>query len=244
VTLDPAERSDGAGDNDDAVPKALAKAGAKLEKLIATAVEDGIGPLTGAVAYADTRLARARGGGANAAAHAGPPVPGSPEAERAIARILRESALAAGTSGFVSGVGGFTTSLVTVPASAVGNLVINARMAGAVAHLRGYDLDDPHVRTVLNLVVAGSSAQKAAAAVGSSLGKGAAVSAIKALPIGYLRAINRRMPIMLVAKYGTKRAAITLAKLVPWVGGLVGGGVDATLTRSVGGAAKKAFPIT
>lgn len=116
-------------------------------------------------------------------------------------------------------------------------------MAGAVAHLRGYDLDDPHVRTVLSLVVAGSSAQKVAADVGSSLGKGAAVSAIKALPIGYLRAINRRLPIMLVAKYGTKRAAITLVKLVPWVGGLVGGGVDATLTRSVGGAAKKAFPV-
>lgn len=241
--MDPANPSESDDDGEKAAPKALVKAGAKLEKLIVTAVEDGIGPLTGAVAYADTRLARAQGGGGHASADARPPVPGSPEAERAIARILRESALAAGTSGFVSGVGGFTTSLVTVPASAVGNLVINARMAGAVAHLRGYDLDDPHVRTVLNLVVAGSSAQKAASAVGSSLGKGAAVSAIKALPIGYLRAINRRLPIMLVAKYGSKRAAITLAKLVPWVGGLVGGSVDATLTRSVGAAAKKAFPV-
>jgi 4-diphosphocytidyl-2C-methyl-D-erythritol kinase len=46
----------------------------------------------------------------------------------------------------------------------------------------------------------------------------------------------------LLAKYGTKRAAITIAKVIPFVGGIVGGGVDAALTGVVGAVAKKAFP--
>ena len=117
-------------------------------------------------------------------------------------------------------------------------------MVGATAHLRGYDLDDPHVQTVLTLVVAGSSPQSVASAVGVKLGKGAALGAIKAIPMSVLRAINRKASIALVAKYGTKRAAITLAKAVPWAGGLVGGTVDATLTRGVAAAAKRTFPAS
>jgi uncharacterized protein (DUF697 family) len=45
-----------------------------------------------------------------------------------------------------------------------------------------------------------------------------------------------------LAKYGTERAAVTLAKAVPVVGGVVGGSVDAAFTRSIGAAAKKMFP--
>ena len=56
--------------------------------------------------------------------------------------------------------------------------------------------------------------------------------------------INAKAGIYLVAKYGTNRSAITLAKLVPGIGGIVGGSVDASLTRAIGGAAKKAFPAT
>jgi len=238
----------------DALPMGLAKVAGRLQQVVTTAVRDGVGPLTGAVAYAEDRLGRYTGQGQGRGRGEGnapdlledrdPGAPGSPEAEKAIDRIVRESVLAAGTNGFVTGVGGFVTSIATLPANAVGNLIINARMVGATAHLRGYDLDDPHVQTVLTLVVAGSSPQSVASAVGVKLGKGAALGAIQAIPMSVLRAINRRASIALVAKYGTKKAAITLAKAVPWVGGLVGGTVDATLTRGVAAAAKMTFPAS
>ena len=48
---------------------------------------------------------------------------------------------------------------------------------------------------------------------------------------------------MLLAKFGTKRAVITLAKGIPLVGGVVGGGVDATMTGIVGRTAAGMFPI-
>lgn len=130
---------------------------------------------------------------------------------------------------------------VTLPVNTAGSLIINARMVGAIAHLRGYDIKDPHTQAVLMLVVAGSGGQAALAELGVTIGKQGAKQAINAVPIAVIRAINKKAGFYLIAKYGTERSAITLAKLVPGVGGIVGGSVDASLTRFIGRQAKKAF---
>ncbi|MCY7413028.1 MAG: hypothetical protein LH471_08360 [Salinibacterium sp.] len=65
--------------------------------------------------------------------------------------------------------------------------------------------------------------------------------ALKNLSREVLVKINQRVGFMLLAKYGTKRAVITLAKAVPVVGGVVGGTVDAGLTAIVGRTAKLMF---
>ena len=132
---------------------------------------------------------------------------------------------------------------LTVPANVTGALVINARMVGAIAYLRGYELDDPHMQTVITMVVAGASAQTALGAFGVKLGTEAAKQALKAVPIALLREINKRAGFFLLAKYGTKRAAVTLVKAVPLAGGLVGGAVDASLTKVIGSAARKTFVL-
>ncbi|MEU2156267.1 hypothetical protein ABZ532_14820 [Streptomyces sp. NPDC019396] len=64
---------------------------------------------------------------------------------------------------------------------------------------------------------------------------------IKKIPITMLRAINKKAGTHLVAKYGTQRAAITLAKGIPILGGLVGGAVDAGATAVIGRATDKAL---
>ncbi len=65
---------------------------------------------------------------------------------------------------------------------------------------------------------------------------------IKAIPIAVIRRVNARVGFMLIAKYGTQRSVLTLAKGIPIAGGLVGAGVDATFTTLVGRAAKANFP--
>lgn len=162
--------------------------------------------------------------------------------ELAIRRVIREGVTAAGTAGFVTGLGGLVTMPVTVPTNMAGALVINARMVGAIAHLRGYALDDPHIRAMIPLVVADSSAQGFASELGSKLGQAVTKQAIKAIPMSVIHRANARAGIYLVAKYGAQRSAITLAKAVPFGGGVVGGDVDATLTRALGALAKRAFP--
>jgi 4-diphosphocytidyl-2C-methyl-D-erythritol kinase len=89
--------------------------------------------------------------------------------------------------------------------------------------------------------VAGSNLQAAASGLGVALGQQVAKESIRAIPIAVLRRINARAGFYLVAKYGTRRSAVTLARAIPVAGGLVGGSVDAALTSIIGKAAKKAF---
>lgn len=240
------EPEDASGDGK--VNATLAKAAAQLQKLVRATVSEGIGPMTGSVAYADARLAGQSGSASGGSVTrrfskttSAPRDPGD-ATEAAIRRVIRESVAAAGTAGFVTGVGGLASLPVSLPANMAGNLIINSRMVGAIAHLRGYDLDKESTEALLFLVVAGSSAQSAMSALGVKIGKEAAKGAINRVPIAVIRRINQKAGFYLVAKYGTSRSAITLAKIVPGVGGVVGGSVDAALTRSIASVAKKVFP--
>jgi hypothetical protein len=138
--------------------------------------------------------------------------------------------------------GGLMTLAVSLPASMAGSLIINARMVGAIAYLRGYKLDDPHTQAMIMLTVAGSSAQAVLSELGVVIGKQAAKQAIAAVPMTVIRRINGKAGFFLLAKYGTKRSAVTLGKMIPGVGGVMGGGVDATATRAIGQVAKRVFP--
>ena len=143
----------------------------------------------------------------------------------------------------MTGIGGFIAMPVTVPANMAGALVINARLAGAIAYLRGDDPKDPHVRTVATLVAVGSNAQQIVKTIGIKVGEKVVIQAIKQLPIALIREINKKAGFMLLAKYGSKRALVTLAKGVPLVGGVIGGAVDATMTGAIGRTARAMFPV-
>jgi hypothetical protein len=74
------------------------------------------------------------------------------------------------------------------------------------------------------------------------LGASPHAQAIKAIPIAVIRKINATVEFMLIAKYGTQRSMITLAKGIPVADGPVGAGVDAAFTALIGRAAKGNFP--
>lgn len=221
------------------------KASAQLLKTVGKVIDTGIGPLTGSVSWAEDRLARIQGDRYVPNADPTRKVPASErdDVEKAIKRLIVESVEAAGVNGFVTGLGGFIAMPVTIPANMAGALVINARLAAAIAYLRGYDPKDPHVRTVATLTAVGSNAQQILKAVGIKVGEKVAFQAIKNVPIAVIREINKKAGFMLLAKYGTTRPVITLAKGVPLVGGVVGGAVDATMTTVVGHTAKAMFPV-
>lgn len=221
------------------------KASEQLLKLVGKVIDTDIGPLTGSIKWAENRLARVQG--TRYEPNAEPTRTVRPDErddiEKVIKRLILESVEAASVNGFVTGLGGFITMPVTVPANMAGALVINARLAAAIAYLRGYDPKDPHVRTVATLIAVGSSAQHVAKAFGIKVGEKVAMEAIKKLPIALIREINKKAGFMLLAKYGTKRSVVTLAKGLPLVGGVIGGTVDATMTSLVGRTAKAMFPI-
>ncbi|EMY35402.1 hypothetical protein D477_004476 [Arthrobacter crystallopoietes BAB-32] len=230
---------------DETPTTATEKASAQLLKLVDNVIDKGVGPLTGSIAWAEDRLSRIQGDRYEPSADPTRKIrPDEQEdIEKAIKRLIVESVEAAGVNGFVTGLGGFIAMPVTVPANMAGALVINARLAAAIAYLRGYDPKDPHVRTVATLIAVGSNAQQIGKVIGIKVGQKVAMQAIKRLPIVVIREINKKAGFMLLAKYGSKRALVTLAKGVPLVGGVIGGAVDATMTSVIGRTARAMFPV-
>lgn len=215
-----------------------ARAAMALVDRINAVVRDGVGPVTGSVAWAEARLKMVQGTRYDhARANSAP----TGDIEKVISRLITESVTASASAGFLTGLGGLITLPITLPANIAGSLIINVRLAGAIAHMRGYDLKDPHTQAMIPLVALGSSVQASLSAIGSKIGVKLGEQAIKKLSIETVRAINRRAGFMLIAKYGTKRAPVVLVRAVPFVGGVVGGGVDAVLTGMVGRVAKQSF---
>ena len=73
----------------------------------------------------------------------------------AIDSIIEVHVRLASAQGFVTNLGGVAAMAVTVPANLAGVAVLQVRMVAAIAHLRGYDVDDNRVRTALVMCLLG-----------------------------------------------------------------------------------------
>lgn len=209
-----------------AIEEATGDARRKAEKLVDSLLTygiDGFGPLNSASDSAEDALAK------------------SPDAELAIRSLIRIHVALAGAQGFVTNLGGIITLPVALPANVGAVSLIQIHLIAAIAHVRGHDVHSETVRTAILLCLLGNSATQVLKKAGIEIGQKFALTMIKRVPIEILRRVNRRVGFMLIAKYGAKRSAITLTKLVPLVGGVVGLTVDAASTGAVGAFAKKFF---
>ncbi len=146
----------------------------------------------------------------------------------------------AGTSGFVTGLGGLITMPVTIPANLASVIYVQMRMIAAIAHMGGYDLKDDRVRTMVYACLTGNAAKELLKDVGIQVGKKLAYSTINKISGATLTKINQAVGFRLVTKFGEK-GVINLGKAVPFLGGVIGAGVDATTTNTIGHVAKKVF---
>jgi uncharacterized protein (DUF697 family) len=144
------------------------------------------------------------------------------------------------TTGFITGLGGIVTLPVGVPSALGASWLIQARMAGAIARIYGHDLDEDRVRTLILLSLAGDVARDAMADLGLNLGGRLPQSALKQVPGRALVEINKRIGFRLLAKAGARGVA-QFPRVVPVLGGVVGGAFDAVVCRMVGRTAKSLF---
>ncbi len=146
------------------------------------------------------------------------------------------------TTGFATGVGGLLVLPVTIPAAIGSAWVLQARMVGAIAHIRGYDLDDDRVRTLAVAAIAGdATVAEAVKRIVTDFGTRASKQAISRISGRALIEINKKVGFRLLTKAGTT-GVINISKAIPLVGGVVGGTVDGVATRVVGKVAKRTFP--
>jgi uncharacterized protein (DUF697 family) len=146
------------------------------------------------------------------------------------------------TTGFATGVGGVLVLPVTIPLAIGSAWVLQARMVGAIAHIRGYDLDDERVRTLVMAAIAGDvTVREAVRRIGTDFGTRASKQAVSRISGRALMEINKKVGFRLLTKAGTT-GVINISKAIPLVGGIVGGTVDGAATSVVGRVAKRTFP--
>lgn len=155
-------------------------------------------------------------------------------------RLIRWQVMKAGTTGFVMGLGGVLTLPVTIPVNVASVLIIQLRMIAAVAHLGGHDVRSDEVRTMAFACMCGSSAADVLKGVGVQLGQKLSQQAIKNLSSEVIKKINQAVGFRLVTKFGQK-GVVNLGKMIPVVGGIVGGGFDASSTMAIGTVARRMF---
>lgn len=143
-------------------------------------------------------------------------------------------------SGLVTGLGGFLTLPVTVPSALGASWIIQARMCGAIAALYGHKVKNDRVRTLVLLSLLGDAAKEALKEVGVKAGQKLSLSLIQKVPGKALIEINKKIGFRLLTKAGQK-GIVNLSKMVPIVGGIMGGTFDATSCVAVGKIAKESF---
>jgi hypothetical protein len=160
--------------------------------------------------------------------------------ELAIRRLIETHRRWVGSSGFAAGMGGVLSLPVTVPADMTVFYMLCARMAAAIAVLRGYDLKSEEVQSAVLISLLGASAAGALSGLGVEIGTKTAMAGLRRLPGRVLIEINKKVGYRLLTKFGT-RGSINLVRGIPIVGGGVGAGVNVIAINRIAKYAKTIF---
>ena len=195
-----------------------------VEMLVDTGL-DGRGPLSSAREVAEEALARTDG-----------------DREQAIARLARATTVKGGIGGFLTGLGGFVTMPVSLPLNVAEFYLQAVRMVGGIATLRGYDIDEPRVRTAILLTLVGSDSDEVLKKAGmATAGSRLTSYALKGMPPAALMVVNKAVGFRLMRGVSEKLLS-RLGRGIPVAGGLVGGGIDGFMMKKIADHAMKEFP--
>lgn len=186
---------------------------------------DGVGPLDPAVSVAQKAMLE----------HG--------DADRAIDELVRSHTKLAAANGFVTGLGGFITLPVALPANIAGFYGVATRMVAGIAHLRGYDVSREEVRSAVLLTLVGADATSVLAKAGLNPAGRIAGLALNKLPGPALMVLNKGIGFRLLSQLGRKGLG-RLGRGVPLAGGLIGAGLDWWLMRKIADAARREFVPT
>lgn len=184
----------------------------------------GRGPLPGAKAAANKLLEKHR------------------DPEAAIRRIVNEHIALAGGQGFATNWGGFFVSIVTIPANLAAATFVQARLVAAVAHLRGYELADPRVRSAILMVMLGPSASRTLISRGSVPSTPFALATAPVFDAELDKQISKALFDRAMNQVSGKRLGVWVGKRIPLVGGGVGAVVDGYSTHTIARLALEEFP--
>lgn len=144
------------------------------------------------------------------------------------------------TNGFLTGVGGLITLPVALPTNITSVLYIQTRMVATIAYMKGYNVRDDKVKTIVFTCLTGKSATDILKGTGIQIGVKMGKALIGKIPGEVIKQINVKVGFRLLTRFG-EQGVIKLSKGVPIVGGVIGGSMDGSVTYTIGKIAKKVF---
>ena len=160
--------------------------------------------------------------------------------EEAAKSLINNSTIKCGTSGFLTGFGGFATMIATLPANITSVMYVQLRMCCAIAKMAGYDIHSDQVQTLIYACLTGSAMSDILKQAGIKFGQKFGTAMVKKIPGKTITAINQKVGFRFVTKFG-ETGIVNLGKVVPVLGAFIGGGVDVASTRIIGYNAYKIF---
>ena len=140
----------------------------------------------------------------------------------------------AGAQGFLTNLGGLVTAAVAIPANITGLALIQCRMVAGIAHLRGYDLDDPRVRNAILATILGEDDVEKLVKKRRLPAPPMALATAPRYDPDLDRVVASEVASELITRVAGKRLATTIGRRVPVVGGVVGLTVDGFATWRIG----------
>ncbi|MCW2758447.1 MAG: hypothetical protein JWO46_2193 [Nocardioidaceae bacterium] len=177
----------------------------------------GVGPLPGAAAAADKQLAEQKG-----------------DVEKAVHEVIENNVRWAGAQGFVTNLGGLVTMAATIPANITGLALLQCRMVAGIAHLRGYDLDDPRVHNAILAAILGEESVLKLIKKKELPGTPMAIATAPAHDPTLDKVMAAQVATTLITSVAGKKLATTAGKRVPVVGGVLGAATDGYSTWKIG----------
>jgi hypothetical protein len=163
------------------------------------------------------------------------------DAELAVDTVIEQHIRLASVQGFVTSIGGLVTLPVALPANLTGIAVVQARMVASIAHLRGYDLGDPRVRTAVITCMLGEDGVTDRLKKASLPTSPLAIATAPVFDPELDRLVSGEVVGELIARISGKRMGLMVTRRVPLLGGAVGAGVDGWSTYRIGQYADKSL---
>jgi EcsC protein family len=178
---------------------------------------DGFGPLPGAAAAADKRLAEHDG-----------------DVDKAVRSLIDSHVRLAGAEGFLTNIGGLVTMAITLPVNVSGLALLQCHLVAGIAHLRGYDLDDPKVRNAVLACMLGEDTVKSLVKKKKLPSSPMAIATAPARDPDLDSRLATEVTTELLTRVAGKRTIAIVGRRTPVIGGGIGAITDGYATFQVG----------
>jgi hypothetical protein len=158
----------------------------------------------------------------------------------AVASLINWQTAKCATTGFITGLGGVMTLPLAIPANVASVILLQLQMIATIAIIGGYDPRSHKVKSLAYICLTGSAASDLLKQLGVRVGEKTALLALEAISTQVASKMSKMAGLRLLTRFGQK-GAVNFSKVVPVVGGLVCGSVDAATTRIIGKTAERFF---